>query len=237
MRDTVLSSTCKQGVRQRSFQVRAVDDGIPELFEAFAISLTSAEGGGRITDPRESRIAIRSSNDPNGVISLQQFPRGLLVNEGAELRVDVFRDLGTVGTVTATWAISPPDSSIFVTTTDTVVFTEGQTRATIAVQTLSDQIPEVARLFTLAIISTTFASVDTNSSEVLVVVPASNNPHGLVQFDQVTSEVMVDEDVGTVDLDLVRTQGVIGTLRVNFSVLLSSNSANSNDFRISTNCK
>ena len=89
----------------------------------------------------------------------------------------------------------------------------------------------------MAIISTTFASVDTNSSEVLVVVPASNNPHGLVQFDQVTSEVMVDEDVGTVDLDLVRTQGVIGTLRVNFSVLLSSNSANSNDFRISTNCK
>ena len=224
-----------QGVRQQSFQVRAVNDGIPELFEAFAISLTSAEGGGRITDPRESRIAIRSSNDPNGVVSLQQFPQGLLVNEGAELRVDVFRSAGTVGTVTATWALSPPDSSVFVTTTDTVVFTDGQTRATIAVQSLTDQTPEVARQFTLAIVSTTFASVDTNSSEVLVIVPASNNPHGLVQFDQVTSEVMVNEDVGMVVLDLVRTQGVIGTLRVNFSVLLSS--ASSNDFAILTNCK
>ena len=220
-------------MRQQSFRVRAVDDGIPELFEAFAISLRSIDGGGRITDPRESRIAIRSSNDPNGVISLQQFPQGLLVDEGTELRVDVFRSAGTVGTVTATWTLTPPDSSVFVTTSDTVVFTDGQTRATIAVQTLTDQTPEVARLFTLAVVSTTFASVNTNASEVQVVVPASNNPHGLVEFE--ASEVMVSEDVGTVLLDLVRTQGVIGTLRVNFSVLLSS--ASGNDFTISTNCK
>ena len=222
-------------MRQQTFQVRAVDDGIPELFEAFAVSLTSADGGGRITDPREARIAIRSSNDPNGVVSLQQFPQGLLVNEGAELFVDAFRSAGTVGTVTLTWALSPPDTSVFVTASDTVVFTDGQTRASIRVQTLTDQTPEVARLFSLTIISTTFASVDTNASEVLVVVPASNNPHGLVEFDQVTSEVRLSEDAGLVVLDLQRTQGVIGILRVNFSVMMTS--ADSNDFSISSNCK
>lgn len=221
---------------QQTFQVRAMNDGIPELFEAFAVSLISADGGGRITDPRESRIAIRSSNDPNGVVGLQQFPQGLLVEEGDELVVDVFRSAGTVGTVTLTWAISPPDSSIFVTTTDSVVFTDGQTRASITVQTLADQTPEVARLFSLRIVSTSFASIDANTSEVLVVVPASDNPHGLVEFDQLTTgDVELSEDVGTMVLDLRRTQGVIGTLRVNFSVILIS--ATSEDFTVSSSCK
>ena len=222
-------------MREQTFQVRAVNDGIPELFEAFAVSLISADGGGRITDPRESRIAIRSSDDPNGVVGLQQFPRGLLVEEGDELVVDVFRSAGTVGTVTLTWAISPPDTSIFVTTTDSVVFTDGQTRASITVQTLADQTPEVARLFSLTIVSTSFASIDANASEVLVVVPASDNPHGLVEFDLTTSEVQLSEDVGTMALDLRRTQGVIGILRVNFSVILIS--ATSEDFTVSSNCK
>lgn len=212
-----------------------MNDGIPELFEAFAVSLISADGGGRITDPRQSRIAIRSSNDPNGVVALQQFPQGLLVEEGDELVVDVFRSAGTVGTVTLTWAISPPDTSIFVTTTDSVVFTDGQTRASIMVQTLADQTPEVARLFSLRIVSTSFASIDANASEVLVVVPASDNPHGLVEFDLTTGEVQLSEEAGTMALDIRRTQGVIGTLRVNFSVILIS--ATSEDFIISSNCK
>lgn len=215
--------------------MRAVDDGIPELFEAFAISLVSADGGGRITDPREARVAIRSSNDPNGVVSLQQFPDGILVEEGSELIVDMFRSAGTVGTVTATWEISPPDSAIFVTLTDNVVFTDGQTRASIRVQTLTDQTPEIARQFTLRIVSTSFAGIDVNASEVLVIVPASNNPHGLVEFDQTANQVQLSEDVGSIVLDLQRTQGVIGTLRVNYTVLLLT--ASSDDFSISSNCK
>ena len=211
-------------------------DGDPELFEAFAVTLTSADGGGRIVDPRESRIAIRSSNDPSGVISLEQPPQGLLVTEGSELVVNVFRSAGTMGRVTATWAISPPDSSVFITTSDTIVFSEGETTASIRVQTLADQIPEVARLFSLAIVSTSFASINVNASEVLVVVPASDNPHGLVEFDQTAVEVRVNEDVGIAAVGLQRSQGVIGTLRVNFSVVLLS-SASSDDFSIATDCK
>ena len=225
----------RQGVRQRQFQVTAVDDGLPEVFEAFAVSLVSTSGGGRITDPRESRIAIRSSNDPNGVISLEQFAEGILVEEGDELAVDVFRSAGTVGTVTVTWAITPPDSTAFVTTTDNIVFTDGQTRSTITVQTLTDQIPEIARLFTLSLVSTSFASIDVNASQVLVIVPASDNPHGLVEFDQITNEVQLNEDVGTVVLDLRRTQGIIGTLRVNFTVTLLT--ASSDDFSILSDCE
>ena len=71
-----------QNETERSFQVRAIDDGIPELFEAFSLSILSTEGGGRIGEPHDARIAIQASNDPNGVISFDSYPDGIIINEG-----------------------------------------------------------------------------------------------------------------------------------------------------------
>ena len=59
-----------------------MDDGIPELFETFVVTLLSTEGGGRIVDPSEARIAIQASNDPNGVVGFDSYPSGIVVNEG-----------------------------------------------------------------------------------------------------------------------------------------------------------
>ena len=46
----------------------------------------------------------------------------------------MLRSGGVQGTVSVTWTILPEDSTVFVTTTDTVVFTPGQTDITITVQ-------------------------------------------------------------------------------------------------------
>ena len=67
---------------EHTFQIRAVDDGLPELFETFVVALVSTEGGGRIVDPREARIAIQASNDPNGVVGFDSYPSGVIINEG-----------------------------------------------------------------------------------------------------------------------------------------------------------
>lgn len=92
------------------------------------------EGGGRIIDPRDARIAIQSSDDPSGVVGFIEYPQGIIVNEGAEFQVDVVRSSGTQGTVTLTWAISPPDTTVFLITTDTVVLTDGQSDTTFTIQ-------------------------------------------------------------------------------------------------------
>ncbi len=123
-----------QPTASQSFTVRAVNDGLPEQFEAFSVSLFRTEGGGRIVDPREARIAIQSSNDPSGVVGFTAYPQGIIANEGAEIRVGVFRSSGTQGTVTLTWSMSPPDNTVFLITTDTVVFTDGQSEATFAIR-------------------------------------------------------------------------------------------------------
>ena len=74
-------------MREQSFQVAAVTDGIPELFESFAVRLVSADDGGRIVDPQESRIAIQSSDDPQGVVGFDSYPQGIIINEGDQLMV------------------------------------------------------------------------------------------------------------------------------------------------------
>lgn len=114
--------------------MRAVQDGIPESFEAYPIRLVSIMGGGRIVDPLESVIAIQASDDPTGILGLQQFPEGVTVNEGEILVVGVTREAGTAGTVTLTWDITPPDATVFATVQDTVVLVDGQSQATIIVQ-------------------------------------------------------------------------------------------------------
>ena len=77
-----------QNEMQRSFQVRAIDDGIPEAFESFTVNLVSTNGGGRIADPSVSRIAIQESDDPSGLIQFDEYPpEGIIVSEGNQLVV------------------------------------------------------------------------------------------------------------------------------------------------------
>ena len=66
--------------------MRAIGDGLPELFEAFSVTLVSADGGGRIADPREARIAIQASDDPSGLIGFEE-TGSIVISEGDQLMV------------------------------------------------------------------------------------------------------------------------------------------------------
>lgn len=88
-------------------------------------------------------------------------------------------------------------------------------------QTLSDSIAEVARLFSLQIAATNLAGVDVNSSRVDVIVTASDNPHGIVQFAPPLVREIQETQVVLL-LPIQRTLGLVGTLTVSFSVTQTS---------------
>ncbi len=92
----------------------------------------------------------------------------------------------------------------------------------------------MARSFTLRIVSVTVARVNVNATTVDFLVPASNNPHGSVEL--ASSDPLTTAEAGPpLQLSLVRTGGLIGTLRVNFTAILDS--ANDMDFGIEESCK
>lgn len=140
----VIASLNTQNVREQVFTVTAVQDGLPESFEAFPVRLVSVSGGGRLVDPRESIIAVQASDDPAGVLALEQSATPIMVSEGEVLLVEVLRTAGTAGTVTLTWDITPPDGTVFATITDTIVLTDGQERASISVQVQIHSLAAVA---------------------------------------------------------------------------------------------
>ncbi len=64
--------------------------------------------------------------------------------------------------------------------------------------------------------------------------PASNNPHGSVQFAS-SDPVTTSEGSMPVQLNLIRANGLIGALRINYTVL--PDTANEMDFSINELCK
>ena len=85
------------------------------------------------------------------------------------------------------------------------------------IQTLSDNIPEVQRSYSLQLVSSTLARINASADDVLITVRASDNPHGTVEF--AIAAVTSAEDVGVVLLNIVRLQGLVGDLRVNISTI------------------
>lgn len=102
-------------------------------------------------------------------------------------------------------------------------------------KTLADDRAEVARRFSLQLISANQARVNFNSSEVDVIVAASDNPHGVVEFAQ-SGFTETDEVDATIMIPLQRNMGLIGLLRVNFSVTPST-AVTPDDFVVSSQCK
>ena len=100
-------------------------------------------------------------------------------------------------------------------------------------QTLSDTTPEVARLFSLDIVSASLASIDVNSTHIDLIVAASDDPHGVIQFS--VGALSVVEGEASVPVTVVRGDGLVGDVQVNFDLQLGS--ADQNDFSISSQCE
>ena len=91
----------------------------------------------------------------------------------------------------------------------------------------------MSRNYTLQVESLTVARLDVNASSVEVIVPASNNPHGSVQFIS-SAPITASEGGLPVQLDISRVDGLIGALRVHFTA--TPDSANAMDFSINGSC-
>lgn len=83
-------------------------------------------------------------------------------------------------------------------------------------------------------VSVTLARIHVNATSVDIVVPASNNPHGTVELVS-SAPITTSEGAAPLQLNLVRLEGLIGRLRVNYTTVL--NTAELMDFSLEGQCK
>ena len=100
---------------------------------------------------------------------------------------------------------------------------------------MQDSNPEIARQYTLALVSSLQGRLALNESEVEVIVASSDYPHGVVQF-QAPAFRETQEGSGVITIPVLRNAGIIGTLRVNYSVE-SMSAVASNDYLSTETCK
>ena len=101
-------------------------------------------------------------------------------------------------------------------------------------QTLQDSNPEVAKLYEFALVAAGEASINTSAADVQIIIPASDNVHGVISFSSLSTSV--SEDVGNLDITVSRGGGLVGDLLVNFTVEDRTAIA-PNDYQINNSCK
>ena len=100
-------------------------------------------------------------------------------------------------------------------------------------QTTQDSIPEIARQYTLRLVSAGEATINTSISQLTVIMASSDNPHGIVNFLPPLTRT-VSEDTASATVTILRSGGTVGDLAVNITVH-DSGATMPSDYKVSNN--
>ena len=104
-----LTLTFRPGETDLRFSVSIFDDEVPEIDEDFLVDLRSPTGGARLGQQTSATMIILTNDDAHGVLGFANSSRSVILSEmNADFVVslDVERNLGTFGLVTADWMLS-----------------------------------------------------------------------------------------------------------------------------------
>ncbi|KAI6651563.1 G protein coupled receptor 98-like protein isoform X1 [Oopsacas minuta] len=215
------------------FEISLVDDTIPELEVLYQVRLTSATNGGNLLQSRSiAYLYILPNDNPTGRISISPSTSYVVVEEGSSIQVSLLRTQGAFYRVSVQWRIVPEDGSVvvtqhFLTSSGTAVFDISATTTSIELQTITDNIPEVAQIFTLELLSASIAGsnempvIDAGADEATLVVAASDQPHGRIVFQSPVTSSYQESD-GIALIAVFRELGTVGSILVNFTVSTST---------------
>jgi G-protein coupled receptor 98 len=217
------------GDTEAEVNITIVDDNMPEEEEVFQLQLSSTTGDAVISSVDTSTVIIRANDDHRGVFSFNETSRTLTATEGNMYNLSIVRDRGDFEQVTVLWEITTMllsgasnDSSLdFMATSGSVLFQEGVREGYITLNVLVDGDPELDEVFIVSLTGVTGGRLDSDPSALLstVTVRENESPYGLLQFDSLSRELDVAEDVpegnNTADsatLVIERTRGLYGTI-------------------------
>ncbi|PFX17387.1 G-protein coupled receptor 98 [Stylophora pistillata] len=226
------SLTFKQGVTSQFITLHARDDMVAEVGQTFTCELISVDNGGKLDSTlSQARVHIPANDEVEGIVSIDPKTRFLIAGEPMLGHDGVFvirflRRIGQSGNAQVTWSITanspgdaPSPTTTFNVTSGTVEMPNGVTMVILPIMVKDDSTPEELAVYNFALTGSTQTSLDSSQSarRAQITVVASDDPYGIIEF-QSASMLNVSEDVGFVNLTIVRNSGSIGELSVNYSV-------------------
>ena len=224
-------------------------DAIPELEESFSLHLLAADGGARVdmAGRTNNTITISESDDPHGLLSFASTSVSIAEADSdaagkSVARVTVNRGGGAYGAISVAWSVTscfscdrigrkgcspcgtPSDKDVSP-TSGTVLLAENELSASFFVSSLEDTVPELEERFTVRLANATGgARIDDLGLTSVVAVIANDYPYGLFSLQAIngSQSMLLNENVGNVQLAVIRTAGSNGDVVVSFRTLAGS---------------
>ncbi|KAK3601208.1 hypothetical protein CHS0354_004408 [Potamilus streckersoni] len=214
------------GENQKVILVEIINDDIPEPDEMFEVILSNPRNGLVLGSPDRASVTILANDVPGGMVRLESDavltldePGGDNSNMSSAIIV-VMRGPGIYGLLNVPFEIIPElaeNRNDISPMQGSVTFQDRQSTSTLTLQVLDDTIPEDAERFTLRLLDPgNSAKLGTPVQRTLVIEP-NDSPNGLISLYAAGTrmrEISVEEGVGMIQFDLVRTQGVEGQVMV-----------------------
>ncbi|XP_061584932.1 adhesion G-protein coupled receptor V1 [Cololabis saira] len=213
-----------EGESSKSVPVYVINDVVPELEETFLIELINqTTGGALLGELTRAIITILPSDDPFGAFVFQAVP--VTVEEpdsnSVEVTLPIVRNAGTIGTVAVEWQATV-DGKLAAAdvrpTSGEVIFAPGETMKILRVEILADDVPEMTEIIKMELTGTSNGGSLGADTSVNIIVPANDNPHGTVYFEQSVYRVQEPlEGVYKANITIRRRGGHFGHLKILYS--------------------
>uniref|UniRef100_UPI00398F1058 adhesion G-protein coupled receptor V1 isoform X2 n=1 Tax=Pristiophorus japonicus TaxID=55135 RepID=UPI00398F1058 len=224
--------TFAEGENKRFITLTIVDDEEPEDNETILVSLTHTEGGSRILPSSDTVTVVILANDyVAGVISFQASSQSVIGYEGEVLLFWIERSAPGHGNITVDWNIHGRYvQENFVDTSGTLLLSEGVLNASLLVHLFDDGIPEekeeyriiLSNVRTQGVPATGAAIIDSQGYKAVLLVEASDEPHGIVKFALSSQTVSIQEGNKTIQLFISREFGSLGAINITFETVQGS---------------
>ncbi|NXF10740.1 GPR98 protein, partial [Smithornis capensis] len=208
---------------QKLIVLRAIQDGLLEGNETFAIQLIST-GDAEISPVNGvATVIIVGDEGASGMVGIAHSSKGVLIGEpsgnynGTAL-ISLIRGPGIFGDVVIYWNITPPHHTEFIETSGTLTMRDRQSAAVVLIQAVDDNCPEEKYYYQFQLTRISDGGlINKSSSTTSITMAASDYPYGEFAFSQ--ELLQTTEEEKWVNITVVRSRGSYGKVCLCFQII------------------
>jgi Calx-beta domain-containing protein/putative Ig domain-containing protein len=210
--------TFVDGEISKAITINLIDDNVYEGDETFVCSLSNITGGGSIGGTSVSVITITEDDQPlpAGSIGFALIEQQINEND-TTLSVNVLRTDGDFGLISVNYTTTDGtaiDGEDYTTASGELIFDDGEISKTFNIDLINDELYESNETFSIELTAAQGSPTLTNSTSQISIINDDPSPAaGVLEFS--SPVYSVNENSISIDLSVIRVNGVFGEINAN----------------------